>query len=105
MNDVLVICKGTTGQSKAFQKFMGEYIVKESLPINWVYANENQYLNEISTKDIKMVLISPEVLFVEPKIKAELDSKEIKHISIKPTAFGLRQTEKFMPEVKSILGI
>lgn len=104
MNDILVISKGT-GQSKAFEKFMDQYTLKENLPINWVYANEKEYLNEISTKDIKMVIISPEVIFIEAKIKAELDSKEIKYISIKPAAFGLRQTEKFMPDVKSILGI
>jgi len=104
MNDILVISKGT-GQSKSFEKFMTQYTLKENLPINWVYASDRDYLQKISEKDIKVVIISPEVMLTEAKIKAELEAKEIKYILIKPAAFGLKQTEKFMPEVKSILGI
>lgn len=104
MNNVLVISKGT-GQSKSFEKVMNEYTEKENLPINWVYANDNDYLDKISEMEIKMVIISPEVMLTQAKIKAELDAKEIKYILIKPAAFGLKQTEKFMPDVLSILGI
>jgi len=104
MNDVLVISKGT-GQSKAFEKYMDQYTLKENLQITWVYASDKDYLEKIEEKDIKMVIISPEVMLTEAKIKAELDAKEIKYLVIKPAAFGLRQTEKFMPQVLSILGI
>lgn len=98
MNNVLVISKGT-GQAKSFKKFMDDYTVKNNLPIEWVYASDKNYMEEISSKNIKVVIISPEVMLVEAKIRAELDSKEIKYISIKPAAFGLKQTEKFMPDV------
>lgn len=98
MSNVLVISKGT-GQSKSFQKVMDEYTVKNNLPIEWIYASDKNYIEEISNKEIKVVIISPEVMLVEASIKAELDSREIKYISIKPSAFGLKQTEKFMPDV------
>jgi len=104
MNDVLVISKGT-GQSKSFEKVMNQYTEKENLPINWVYASDRDYLDKISEMEIKMVIISPEVMLTEAKIKAELDAKEIKYILIKPAAFGLKQTEKFMPDVLRILGL
>jgi PTS system cellobiose-specific IIB component len=98
MSNVLVISKGT-GQSKSFQKVMDEYTVKNNLPIEWIYASDKNYIEEISNKEIKVVIISPEVMLVEASIKAELDSRGIKYISIKPSAFGLKQTEKFMPDV------
>jgi PTS system cellobiose-specific IIB component len=104
MNNILVICKGT-GQSKSFEKVMNEYTKKENLPINWVYASDREYIDVIASNDIKMVIISPEVMLNEAKIKLELTAKEIKYIAIKPAAFGLKQTEKFMPDVLSILGI
>lgn len=104
MNNVLVVMR-STGQSRAFEKHMDQYIVKENLPINWVYVDDKTYVEAISEKEIKMAILSPEVLFMETKIKADLDAKEIKHLSIKPAAFGLRQTEKFMPEVLSTLGL
>ena len=104
MNNVLVISKGT-GQSKSFEKVMNQYTEKENLPINWVYASDRDYLDKISEMEIKMVIISPEVMLTEAKIKAELDAKEITYILIKPAAFGLKQTEKFMPDVLRILGL
>ena len=66
MNDVLVIMR-STGQSRAFEKHMAQYTVKENLPINWVYADDRTYLEVISEKDIKMTMISPEVLFMKLK--------------------------------------
>ncbi|MBD7912185.1 MULTISPECIES: hypothetical protein [Clostridium] len=98
MSNVLVISKGT-GQAKSFQKFMDDYTVKNNLPIEWIYSTDKNYLDEISSKEIKVVIISPEVMLVEETIKSELNSKGIKYISIKPSAFGLKQTEKFMPDV------
>ena len=38
-------------------------------------------------------------MLVQNKIMADLDGKNIPYILIKPAAFGLKQTEKFMPDV------
>ena len=46
MNKVLVICKGT-GQSKSFERFMDDYTKKNNLPIEWIYANDKEYLDVI----------------------------------------------------------
>lgn len=102
MNNVLVICKGT-GQSKSFERFMDDYTQKNNLPINWIYVNEKQYLDAIKDGDVKLVLISPEVVLVEAKIKAELDSKNIPYIVIKPADFGLKRVERFMPDIQKYI--
>ncbi|MBE6048628.1 MAG: hypothetical protein E7213_09570 [Clostridium sp.] len=98
MNNVLVISKGQA-QSKSFEKFMNEYTEKNSLPIKWIYANDKNYVDVLDKEDIKVVIISPEVMLVQAKIMADLDAKKVPYILIKPSAFGLKQTEKFMPDV------
>ncbi|MDS0526172.1 hypothetical protein NNC19_10810 [Clostridium sp. SHJSY1] len=103
MKNVLVISRGS-GQSRSFKKYMDDYTIKNNLPIEWIYASDKNYGEEISTKDIKVVIISPEVMLAEASIKTELDSKGINYISIKPSAFGLKQTEKFMPDVLKYIG-
>ena len=102
MNKVLVICKGT-GQAKSFERFMDDYTKKNNLPIEWIYANDKEYLDIIADGDVKIAIISPEVVLVEAKIKAELDSKNIPYIVIKPADFGLKRVEKFMPDIEKHL--
>ncbi len=96
MNNVLVISKGQA-QSKSFEKFMNEYTEKNNLPIKWIYANDKNYGDVL--EGVKVVIISPEVMLVQAKIIADLDAKKLPYILIKPSAFGLKQTEKFMPDV------
>lgn len=98
MKNVLVISKGQA-QSKSFEKFMNEYTEKNNLPINWIYANDKDYQDVLEKEGAKVVIISPEVMLVQSKIMADLDAKKVPYILIKPSAFGLKQTEKFMPDV------
>lgn len=104
MNEVLVISKGQP-QSKSFEKFMNDYTEKNNLPIKWTYANDKEYLDVIANGEVKFVIISPEVLIAASKIKAELEAKNMEYLEIKPAAFGLKQTEKFMPQVLEALGL
>lgn len=104
MNEILVISKGAA-QSKSFEKYMNDYTEKNALPLKWTYATEKDYTDVLEANDVKLVIISPEVILVEAKIKAELESRNVKYIVIKPAAFGLKQTEKFMPDVLNILGL
>ncbi|MCR4944678.1 MAG: hypothetical protein K5986_09575 [Clostridium sp.] len=98
MNNVLVISKSQP-QSKSFEKFMNEYTEKNNLPIKWIYANDKAYTEVLEKEDVKVVIISPEVMLVQSKIMADLDSRKMPYIVIKPSAFGLKQTEKFMPDI------
>lgn len=98
MNNVLVISKGQA-QSKSFEKFMNEYTEKNNLPIKWIYAKDFDYAEVLEKEEVKVVVISPEVMLVQAKIMADLDSKNKPYILIKPSAFGLKQTDKFMPDV------
>ena len=102
MNKVLVICKGT-GQSKSFERFMDDYTKKNNLPIEWIYANDKEYLDGIEGGDVKVAIISPEVVLVEAQIKSTLESKNTPYIVIKPADFGLKRVEKFMPDVEKYI--
>lgn len=96
MNKVLVLSKGT-GQSKSFERVMVDHTKKENLPIEWIFAsnaNMNDYLNN---GDIAVAIISPEMMLVEAKIKAELDSKNVPYIVLKPVDFGLKRVDKILP--------
>lgn len=103
MNKVLVVCKGT-GQAKSFERVMDDYTKKNNLPIEWIYANDKELAEIIEAGDIKVALISPEVVLVEAKVKADLESKGVPYIIVKPADFGLKRTEKFMPDVEKYLG-
>lgn len=98
MSKVGVISRGTS-QAKSFKKVMDEYTTKNNLPIEWLYVTDKTYEEELKEGETKVAIISPEVMLTEAKIKANLDSKSIPYIVIKPSAFGLKQTEKFMPDV------
>lgn len=104
MNNVLVLCKGT-GQAKAFERVVNEYTAKNNLPINWIYKNDKEYLETIENEKINVVMISPEVILQEAKICAELDSRNVPHITLKPVVFGLKDTSKFMPQIEPYLDL
>lgn len=104
MNNVLVLCKGT-GQAKAFERVVNEYTAKNNLPIEWIYANDKEYLDIIKEKKINVAMISPEVILIEGKISAELDAANIPHITLKPIVFGLKDTSKFMPQIEPYLDL
>ena len=103
MNNVLVICKGT-GQAKSFERVMDEYTKENNLPITWIYANDKEIVDIIKEKEIKVALITPEVMLVEAKVKQDLESSNIPYITVKAADFGLKRTEKFMPEVEKYIG-
>ncbi|MGG7178551.1 hypothetical protein ACQPU1_13195 [Clostridium paraputrificum] len=102
MNNVLVICKGT-GQAKSFERVMDEYTKKNNLPIEWIYTDDKAYLDIIAEKEVKIVVITPEVILSEAKIKAELEGKNIPYMVLKPADFGLKRTEKYMPEIEKYI--
>lgn len=103
MKKVLVMCKGT-GQSIAFKKEALEFVKKNSLDIEWVFANENQYGEIVENDNIELVLISPEMLIVDAKVKQDLDSKGMKYYSIKGSDFGLRRLDTIVAAIKPLLG-
>lgn len=103
MKKVLVMCKGT-GQSIAFKKEALEFVKKNSLDIEWVFANENQYGEIVENDNIELVLISPEMLIVDAKVKQDLDSKGMKYYSIKGSDFGLRRVDTIVAAIKPLLG-
>lgn len=98
MKKFLVVCK-ETGQTKAFKKDAVEFGAKNN--IEWKFAGEGNYTEELD--NIDAVIISPEMMLVEAKIKAELDSKGVKHIAIKPMDYGLRRMENIVKAVDAIL--
>lgn len=97
MNKVLVMCK-ETGQSKAFKKDAVAYKEKNNLPFEWVFANDTDFVNMLDGVDI--VLISPEMILVQAKVKEELDKRGVKHIDIKPADFGLRRIDNILKLLK-----
>ena len=102
MNNVLVISKGT-GQAKSFEIVMDDYTVKNNLPITCIYANDKEFVDIVKEKEIKVALITPEVMLVEAKVKAELESNNIPYVILKAADFGLKRTEKYMPEVEKYI--
>lgn len=102
MKKVLVMCKGT-GQSVAFKKSAVEFIEKNSVEIELNFVNEKEYGEIVESGNIDLVLISPEMLLVEAKVKKELDSKGIKHYSIKGSDFGLRRVDVILKAINPLL--
>ena len=103
MKKILVICKGT-GQSEAFKKVALEFIEKNSLNIEFTFANENEYSDIIESENIELVLISPEMLLVDAQVKKDLDSKGVKYYSVKGSDFGLRRIDTIVEAIKPLLG-
>lgn len=102
MNKFLVVSKGLP-QSRAFEKAAREYVTKNNLSIEWVFETPDRYLDVVKEDNILAVLISPEVLLVENKIKAELDTLNVDHITIKPADFGLKRLEKVVPAIEGFM--
>ena len=100
MKKVLVMCKGT-GQSLGFKKAALEFTDKNSLGIEWIFANENEYDDFL--ENVEIVLISPEMLIVDAKVKKDLDSKGVKYYSVKGSDFGLRRVDTIVEAIKSLL--
>ncbi|WP_297519676.1 hypothetical protein [uncultured Clostridium sp.] len=96
MKKYLVVSKGLP-QSQAFERAAREYTAKNSLSVEWYFNKEVDYLDVVKTENIDVVVISPEVLITENKIKAELDTINVDYLSVKPADFGLRRLEKIMP--------
>ncbi|MBB6623396.1 hypothetical protein [Clostridium gasigenes] len=103
MKKVLVMCKGT-GQSIAFKKATLEFTEKNTLDIEWIFANENQYGEIVEKDNIDLVLISPEMLVVDAKVKKDLDLKGVKYYSAKGSDFGLRRIDTIVTAIKPLLG-
>ncbi|WP_195972602.1 hypothetical protein [Clostridium thermobutyricum] len=99
MNKILVLSKGT-GQAKAFERAAMAYTEKNNDPVEWIFATEATMGEAISKGDITVAIISPELMLVEKKLKAELETVEIPYITIKPVDFGLKNMEKIMPQLK-----
>lgn len=93
MNKVLVMCK-KTGQSKAFKKDAEAYRENNNLPFEWVFADENEYVDVLDGVDV--VLMSPEMILVQAKVKEDLSKRGIKYLDIKPVDFGLRRIDNIL---------
>ena len=100
MKKFLVVCK-ETGQTKAFKKDAIEFGAANN--IEWSFAGEGNYTEVLSNETVDAVIISPEMLVVEGKIKAELDSRGVKHIAIKPMDYGLRRMDNIVKSIEAIL--
>lgn len=102
MNKFLVVSKGLP-QSRAFEKVAKEYVEKNNLPIELVFETPDRYLDVVKDEDIRAVLISPEVIIIENKIKAELDTINVDYVTLKPADFGLKRLEKIIPNIEKFL--
>lgn len=96
MNKVLVLSKGT-GQAKSFERVMVEHTEKNSLDIEWIFSNQSEMSKYVDKGDINVVIISPEMMLVEAKIKEELDAKNVPYVVLKPVDFGLKRVDKILP--------
>lgn len=101
MKKYLVVSKGLP-QSKAFERAAKEYTAKNGLLVEWFFNKEADYLDVVKAENIDIVVISPEVLIIENKIKAELDTINVQYISVKPADFGLRRLDKIMPQLEAL---
>lgn len=98
MKKFLVLCK-ETGQTVAFKKAALEF--GKANNIEWSFAGDGNYNEVLDGQDV--VIISPELMLVEAKIKADLESKGIKHVAIKPMDYGLRRMDNIVKTVEAIL--
>lgn len=98
MKKFLVLCK-ETGQTVAFKKAALEF--GKANDIEWSFAGDGNYDDALVGQDA--VIISPELMIVEAKIKADLDTKGVKYIAIKPMDYGLRRMENIVKSVDAIL--
>ncbi len=96
MKKYLVVSKGLP-QAKAFERAAKEYVVKNNISVEWIFAKESDYLGLVKSENVDIVVISPEVIISENKIKAELDMINVNYVSVKPSDFGLRRLDKIMP--------
>lgn len=101
MKKYLVVSKGLP-QSKAFERAAKEYTAKNGLSVEWFFYKESDYLDVVKNEDIDVVVISPEVIIIENKIKAELDTINVQYLSVKPADFGLRRLDKIMPQLEGL---
>lgn len=99
MNKILVLSKGT-GQAKAFERTAIAHTEKNNIPVEWVFSLESGMGEVLSTGDIAVAIIAPELMLVEKKIKAELDVINVPYITLKPIDFGLKNMEKIMPQLE-----
>ncbi|MGL5151315.1 MAG: hypothetical protein ACRC7N_12175 [Clostridium sp.] len=96
MSKVLVISKGT-GQAKSFERVMVDHTEKNNIPLEWVFALEGNYEEEISKGGVDVAIVSPDMMLVQAKIVASLEGKSIPHVTIKPADFALKNIAKIMP--------
>lgn len=99
MKKILVLCKGT-GQSTAFKKAALEYVKNNNIDIEWAFADDTSYEDEAG---VDFVLISPEMLLVEAKLKKELEAKGLKYMSAKPADFGLRRVDSILKTIEPLM--
>lgn len=102
MSKVLVVSK-TTGQTRSFERVMLDYTEKNNLSLTWEFATEADYEEKASAGDVTVAIVSPEVLLIQEKVKAFLDSKSIPHVTLKPVDFALKNTAKIMPLLEPYL--
>lgn len=96
MKKFLVVCR-ETGQAAAFKRVLLDHTESNNIPVQWFFADEKAYLDILEKENIALVLISPEVILVEKKIKEELTKRGIENFSMKPVDFGLKRMENLMP--------
>ncbi|MGL5616716.1 MAG: hypothetical protein ACRDD2_10895 [Sarcina sp.] len=102
MNKFLVVSKGL-GQSRAFEKAAKDYVVKNNLQVEWIFETADRYLDVVKNDNIAAVVISPEVILLENKIKADLDIINVDYLSVKPADFGLKRLDKIMPLLEKFM--
>lgn len=99
----LLVLSRKTGQSEAFKKAALDYVNKNKLEISWEFSDEKQYVEVIEKENYDCVLISPELMVVESKIKSVCEDKNIKCMAVNPADFGLRRLENIMKAVNKAL--
>lgn len=93
MRNILILCQNT-GQTFAFKRTLLTHDRTSEEMINFMFENQNHYLEIVLNQPIDLVLISPEVMLYEKQIIESLQSNNIRFIHIKPIDYGLRRVEK-----------
>ncbi len=102
MGKVLILSRGT-GQAKEFKKALEKYTNENGMVLNYIFSNEENMNRYIKTEDINIVLISPEMMLVEERIKLELEKNKLPYIELRPVDFGLKRIEKVMTLINKYL--
>lgn len=104
MKNILILCQ-QTGQTFAFKRTLLSHNWPNEKMVNFLFEDQNQYMEILSSQTIDLVLISPEVLLYEKQIVEKLKEYKIQYTHIKPMDYGLRRVEKVFDTIGKFISV